>query len=169
MWLRSLPTNGTLLRQAEEAAQSLPPWIAKLCWQSHTLYTTGGLVFCSHCGHVASCFRKGALVGGCASSKLVAIPTGSQYRRDQLLRGTLAGTTLKEWPDGSSKESLKSVVRVTAASVVQMGTPDGSKKSPLEANTVDTEGIVLACDTTGPGGRAKVGRRLRRKTPADAA
>ena len=129
LWIRSLPARGTLL-QRRDGAQSIPRWAAQLRWQSHKLYSAGGLVFCSQCGHMASCFRKGALTRSCASGKLVAIPKGSEFRRDQLLMGSLAGTTLTEWPNGTSKGTRLAMIRVTAAIVAALGA-SGSNQEKL--------------------------------------
>ena len=92
-------------------------------------------MFCSHCGHVATSYRKGALARSCAEGKREVIPKGSEFRRDQLLQGSLAGTGLEEWPDGASKETRKPVVRVTAAWIAGLGAEGLSSEGAAAAGS----------------------------------
>ena len=118
-WVRSLPTDGSHLKQVRSKG-SPPHWITRLSWQTHRLYTAGGIAFCNLCGHMVSCFRAGALHRGCGVGKHEAIKKGSVYRRDQMLMGSLAGTTLTQWPDGSPEHIKKPVLCMTAAMLADL-------------------------------------------------
>ena len=92
--------DGTLVQQVQGGTPP-PQWISRLRWQSHNLYTAGGVVVCILCGHMATCHRKGALSRACAA----VIPRGSEYRGDQLLRGSLALLPARLWSVGRTERA----------------------------------------------------------------
>ena len=59
-----------------------------------------------------------------------SIPKGSEYRRDQLLLGSLAGTTLEAWPDTTSKKLRKPVLKVTASMIATAATAEAEAVLP---------------------------------------
>ena len=81
-----------------------PVWANEFS-SSHRLYTVGGAVFCERCGSVASLRRKNKLHEECEPPEdgLVAGPLA---RINALLRGSIKGTGLSRWPDGSVSKSI---------------------------------------------------------------